>query len=271
MARFGKWEVYHKRILAGGIASTLYVKILGCVSLTAYNFFYHFKRAVKHIKFSTVLDAGCGKGDFTFYLAERFPQVHIEGWDLSDPNLHELGDNIKVCNRIRELSGLGNTEFHAKDLRLLDEKNKYDFIFSIHVLEHIENNKIVLKHFYNALKPNGHLHIQMPSNIEMKPFFPKYFFKELSEWEEEEHIGEVYTLDEMKNILENIGFKIIYTRTDGGFLQAFAWQLGEILISSKIFVLYGLFLPILKFLTYVGNLLTDDGKGSLVILAQKAD
>ncbi len=271
MVRFGKWEIYHKKVLESGRFGILYIKILGCVSLTAYNFFYHFKRAISRISFSTVLDAGCGKGDFTFYLAEKFPQAHITGWDLSDPNLHELGDNIPTCNRIREISGLKNTEFHAKDLRDLDAKDKYDFIFSIHVLEHIPNNQKVLENFYRALKPNGYLHIQMPSDIEMKPFFPKFLFRKLEEWSEEEHIGEVYSLSELTKKLEEMGFQILEARTDGGFLQAFAWQVGEILVSHRLTLLYGLFLPVLKVLTYLGNLLIDDGKGSLVILAQKIE
>ena len=269
MARFGKWEIYHKRIEEQGKWGQLYVKLFGCVSLSVYNFFFHFKRVIKRIRFSTVLDAGCGKGDFAFYLAEKFPQAHIAGWDLSDPNLHELGDNILICNRIRNLSGLTNTVFFARDLRDLREKNRYDFIFSIHVLEHIKNNKIVLRNFYQALKSNGHLHIQMPSKIGMKPYFPQSFLKNLFEWEEEEHVGEFYTLDELKRTLQEIGFYIVFARTDGGFLQSFAWQLGEVLILNQKTILYSLLLPLLKWMIYVGNTFFDNGKGNLIILAQK--
>jgi 2-polyprenyl-3-methyl-5-hydroxy-6-metoxy-1,4-benzoquinol methylase len=271
MVRFGKWSIYHKRIMEHGFFGRFYVKILGCVSLTAYNYYFFLKRAIEKIHFTTVLDAGCGKGDFTFYLAERFPNAKIVGWDSCNPDLHELRDNIIVCNKIRELANLKNTEFHTKDLVDLDQQQQYDFIFSIHVLEHIHNNRKVLENIYNALKNNGYLHLQMPSNVEMKPFFPKKWFKQLYEWEEKEHIGDVYTLSELKDLLEKTGFHVQSARTDGGFIQAFAWQLGEVLVSHRLFIPFAFLLPLLKMLTYIGNLLIDDGNGSLVFLAQKIE
>lgn len=269
MVRFGKWEIFHKRIEERGLLGRIYIKILGCVSLSAYNYFFHFKRAIKEINITKIFDAGCGKGDFTFYLAERFPNANIVGWDLSDPDLHDLGDNIKVCNKIRDLTGLKNTEFHEKDLRDLSDQNYYDFIFSIHVLEHIPQNQKVIENFFKALKPNGFLHIQIPSAVEMKPFFPESWFKNFQEWEEEEHIGKVYTLPEFKTLLEKVGFKVHTIRTDGGFLQSFSWQVGEVLVSRNMFLTFGVLVPLLKLLIYLGNLFFDDGNGSLVVLAQK--
>jgi ubiquinone/menaquinone biosynthesis C-methylase UbiE len=270
MVRFGKMEKYHPRFVEKGPLAKLYVQVFGCVSITAYNFLFFFKRDIKRLQFQKVLDAGCGKGDFTFYLAEKFPNVPIAAWDLSDPTMHDLGENISICKEIQKKEKINNINFYEKDLKELSETEKYDFIFCIHVLEHIPDNKIVLNNFFRALKEGGYLHLQMPSKNGMVPLFPKKYFRSYYEWEEIEHVGEHYYLEELVEILQETGFTVESSRTDGGFLQSVAWQVSEILITNNRIYLAALLMPFLKLLVYIGNLFFDNGKGSLVILAKKA-
>lgn len=269
MVRFGKMEKYHPRFVDKGYWAKLYIQIFGCASISAYNFFFHFKRAISGAKFQKILDAGCGKGDFTFYLAEKYPYVEIDAWDLSDPDMHDLGENIKICDEIQKQENINNIVFYEKDLKDLRAREEFDFIFCIHVLEHIPDNKVVLQNFYTALKQGGYLHVQMPSQNGMVPIFPKKYYKTFYEWEKVEHVGEHYTLEDLSAILKKLGFTVISSRTDGGFMQSTAWHISEVLISNNRVFLAGLVIPLLKFMVYVGNLFLDNGKGSLVVVARK--
>jgi trans-aconitate methyltransferase len=48
----------------------------------------HFKKALRHIpKISRAFDAGCGTGDFSFYLAEHFPSVAISAYDMNEETI----------------------------------------------------------------------------------------------------------------------------------------------------------------------------------------
>ena len=271
MARFGKMEKYHPRFKERGFLAKLYIQIFGCASISAYNFFFHFKRALKDLEFRHVLDAGCGKGDFAFYLAEGYPDISIDAWDLSDPNMHDLGENINICQEIQNNEEINNITFCDKDLKDLCDVEKYDLIFSIHVLEHIPNNKVVIENFYRALKRNGCLHVQMPSKNGFEPIFPEKYFKAYYKWENVEHTGEHYYLNELVDVLKKTGFIVELARTDGGFLQSLAWQLSQILFSNNRIVALALLVPFLKTLVFMGNTFFDNGKGNLVILAKKLD
>lgn len=268
MPRFGKWEIYHKEIVEAGSPAKLFVKIFGCSSYTAINFFNQMNLILPPGKnYSRILDAGCGKGDFTFYFAEKYPDSTIEGWDKSDEDMHNLGENIDVCNQIKEVSGLDNCRFEKKDLLEMSDSETYDLIFSIHVLEHIPNNEKVIRNFYKALKPDGLLHIQMPSNIEVQFYFLKKF-TDMDAWAEEEHIGEHYSLEELTQLLQKTGFKILKSKTDGHFLSKHLFDILETLRRRKLVLLYAPFILIAKGLNYLLRH-ADNGKGNLIILAQK--
>lgn len=264
MVRFGKWEIYHREVLDAGKLATLFIKIFGCSSYTAYNFFIQMKKMLPSQKFHNILDAGCGKGDFSFYFAEKYKNCHIDGWDKSVNDLH---DNINTCNRIKEISGLENCNFEKKDLIELQAKSYYDLIICIHVLEHIKDNKKIIENFYNALKPEGYLHIQMPSNINHRfNLLDKY--TDFSDWEEKEHIGHTYSLKELSTILKDMGFKIIKLRTDGNFLAKYLFEIAETLRRRKNYILFALYILISKFLSRILSNF-DNGRGNLIILAQK--
>ena len=79
MPRFGKMAVFHKDIRESGPLARLFVKIMGSPSFTAHNFYLHMKKMLPERSYNTILDAGCGKGDFTFYMAEKYPDSRVEG------------------------------------------------------------------------------------------------------------------------------------------------------------------------------------------------
>lgn len=266
MARFQRWAVYHKGVEEKGKLAKLYVKWIGGSTYTAHNFLIHLNKVLPAKHYQSILDAGCGKGDFTFYLADNYPDSRIEGWDKSDPELHELGDNIKVCRRIKAIGGYQNVDFFERDLHDLNAENAYDLILSIHVLEHIPDNELILEKFYRALRPGGILHIQLPGKND-HTFFLLEHFTHFYEWEEEEHIGRVYAMSELVLLLEQLGFQVLQKRTDGHFLSGFLFDLTET-CKRRCMPLYAILLPAARCINRMLGVF-DNKKGNLVLVAQK--
>lgn len=81
--------------------------------------------------FNRILDGGCGMGDFTFTLAEQWPESDITGVDVS----YEM---IKLCERTRKEKRLKNVNFQCADLFILPFRNcEFDLTVCLGVLPHI--------------------------------------------------------------------------------------------------------------------------------------
>lgn len=92
-----------------------------------------------------ILDVGCARGGMLDAL--RFAGFdHLTGIDLS----------IKCVNETRER---GHRAF-LSDLWNMQEK--YDLIIFSHVLEHVDNPKLLLRQAVNHLNPDGHIYVEVP-------------------------------------------------------------------------------------------------------------
>ena len=124
---------------------------------------WHIKRAVKK-HFSgrrkeplQALDAGMGFGQYSYYLARKFRCWDIKGVDVKE-------EQVADCNAFFTKIRLKNAAFATSDLTRLNEKEKYDFILSVDVMEHIEDDNQVFTNFYQAMKADGMLLISTPSD-----------------------------------------------------------------------------------------------------------
>ena len=78
-----------------------------------------------------ILDGGCGMGDFTFTLAEQWPESDITGVDVS----YEM---IRLCERTRKEKRLTNVNFQCADLFVLPFRDcEFDITVCLGVLPHI--------------------------------------------------------------------------------------------------------------------------------------
>ena len=178
----------------------------------------YFRNFLKNFSFSEALDAGCGPGLFTLYLAKRFPESLICGCNISR-------EEIEECKKEKLDRNITNVSFFQSDLLTLRDKGKYDFAFSIDVLEHIRGNRTVIKNIYNALRTNGIFYLAMPYEPGHKFLFPRNkHIQGYINWAKIEHIGDQYSLDEISNILEETGFKIITKKHTFGFFGKLAWE-----------------------------------------------
>ncbi len=102
-----------------------------------------------------ILDAGCGTGVSTDYLAYLNPGSEILAIDIS---LTALG----IAKKRLKLSGsdiLSKVHFEQQDLLKIDLGKKFDFINSVGVLHHLKDPKDGLRVLADLLKPGGIIHL----------------------------------------------------------------------------------------------------------------
>ena len=180
---------------------------------------WHMKNALR--KFSsqmpgeaTVLDAGSGFGQYSWRMCRM-----NNGWKIDAIDINN--DQIDDCTRFFAKSGLSDrVKFRTGDLTLLKSQDSYDLILSVDVMEHIEDDVLVFKNFYNALKDNGILLISTPSdkggsdahNSDDKSFI-------------DEHVRNGYSINDITEKLSMTGFsdiRAVYTYGKPGNLS---WRL----------------------------------------------
>ncbi len=98
-----------------------------------------------------MLDVGCGSGRIINTLAQRFPDSHFTGMDLSE-------EAIAAARAEAARNGLRNVAFVVRDLSNFDETavpEQYDFITTFDAVHDQAQPLNVLKGIHRALTPNG--------------------------------------------------------------------------------------------------------------------
>ncbi len=158
----------------------------------------------------SILDAGSGFGQYAYQFTKRYPDATVLGLDIEK-------EHIEDVSLFAEKSGLKNLYFEVADLTKLEYNSEFDLILTVDVMEHIEKDEELLKVFYNALKPQGHLVISTPS-IYRKHCDDGDFV--------DEHFRDGYAHDEMQDKCTRAGFKNINIQYGYGFWGDLSWRLG---------------------------------------------
>ena len=115
------------------------------------------KAGARHLRpGNTVLDLGCGAGNFTLRLLQEVPGLHCRLADLSQPMLD------RAAERIRQANAASVTTVQS-DLRALSlEDNSVDTILAGAVLHHLRDDAdwtSTFRKFARWLKPGGRLYV----------------------------------------------------------------------------------------------------------------
>ncbi|KIO28610.1 hypothetical protein M407DRAFT_6657 [Tulasnella calospora MUT 4182] len=94
----------------------------------------------------TILDAGCGSGQWVMEMAQKYPQAVVTGVDVKPIDLNDFGTSIP-----------SNCFFRNLDLEsdLSDLRNSFDVIHVRAVASQIVDFQRVVDQLFNALKPHG--------------------------------------------------------------------------------------------------------------------
>ncbi|MEC3906951.1 class I SAM-dependent methyltransferase [Tamlana sp. 2201CG12-4] len=104
----------------------------------------------------SLLDIGCGAGNYSLKMLGKIPDLHCTLVDLSKPMLDKAKERVstKTSNSVEIIQG---------DIREVDLKeNSFDIILAGAVLHHLRDDKdweTTFKKLYNLLKPGGCLMI----------------------------------------------------------------------------------------------------------------
>jgi SAM-dependent methyltransferase len=187
------------------------------------------------------LDAGSGFGQYSYYLARKFPNAGIKGIDVKE-------EQIEDCNAFfKQLSMDDRVHFEVGDLTRYSVKEKYNLILSVDVMEHIEEDVQVFKNFYQSLSDEGVLLISTPSDQGGSDVHDDH-----GESFIDEHVRDGYNINEIKEKLAKAGFKKVDAQYSYGKPGKISWRLSmkypiSLLNFSKIFFII---LPFYYLITY---------------------
>ncbi len=213
------------------------------------------EKGIKNKKIKKVLDAGSGIGIYSFWLSKKFKDSVVDGWEIDKTKL-------EFSKRFAKELNIKNINFIYGDVTKssLRNKNIYDLIVNIDVLEHIDNFEDVLKNFHKLLSKGGYLFIHTPQIDQ------KRIFKSLENWHHEGHVHEGFSPSELKKTLTKIGFENIWTRETFGFFGKLAWELNH-LILPKGFVILGIMYPFLYLISTLDMITKNkNGLGTAVLV-----
>ena len=110
--------------------------------------------AIPAVDARSVIDIGCGPGNSTQLLVERFPEASVRGLDSS-------GDMIEAARK-----RLPQVRFDQADIAGWSETGPFDVIFANAVFQWLPDHATLLPSLVDKLAPGGSLAIQMPDNLE---------------------------------------------------------------------------------------------------------
>lgn len=102
-----------------------------------------------------IIDIGCGPGNSTRVLKDRYPEAYILGVDNSE-------DMIASARKSHSDLDFEMCDV-SKDLNLLDKK--FDIVFSNACIQWIPDHPRLIKELLGLLNPQGILAVQIPNNF----------------------------------------------------------------------------------------------------------
>lgn len=130
-------------------------------------------------------EIGCGTGFVLSGIKEARPKLKISGSELCSAALPYVARRLEEVNLFQ------------MDARRIPFQEEFDVIGALDVLEHIEQDDIVLSSMYRAVRRGGGIIVAVPQH----PFL-------WSQFDEHSHHVRRYSSNELKAKIKNAGFKI---------------------------------------------------------------
>jgi len=139
-----------------------------------YFYFLTFLKKEKELKNKKLLDIGIGDGKFCIFLSKKF-------------NLETIG--VDISEKVVKLYNLKAKKLNLKSKAFLIQpdtkkfnfkKNYFDYVLCSHILEHLPDDKIIIKEIYRILKKDGKVYFNIPINekIDVPTHLRKYKIKD---------------------------------------------------------------------------------------------
>jgi ubiquinone/menaquinone biosynthesis C-methylase UbiE len=107
-------------------------------------------RLLPDLNGASILEVGCGRGDFSLWLGRRYPGASITGIDFSDAA-------IAVARGKLPETAQKNVCFAVDDAeKLTFPVASFDYVISCECLEHVPDPLAMASEIHRVLKPSGH-------------------------------------------------------------------------------------------------------------------
>ncbi|GGY60819.1 trans-aconitate 2-methyltransferase [Streptomyces omiyaensis] len=145
-----------------------------------------------------IADLGCGPGNVTALLADRWPDAHITGYDLSPEMLERAAKDWSGTT-----PGGGWLDFRPADAAHWTPAEPHDLIVSNAALQWVPNHPESLAAWIDGLRPGGTLAFQVPGNFTA----PSHAL-----------LGELCALPEWRTRLGGQGRRFVHILEPAGYL-----------------------------------------------------
>lgn len=102
-----------------------------------------------------IVDLGCGPGNKTSLLAQRWPAAQVTGLDSSP----------EMIAQAQRTEHLPNLDFDVVDAREWQPTEQVDLLFSNAMLQWVPEHREILASWLNALRVGASIAVQMPGNF----------------------------------------------------------------------------------------------------------
>jgi SAM-dependent methyltransferase len=99
-----------------------------------------------------LLEVGCGSGFVTSGIAKAFPTARLEATEYFEEGLIIARQRVPTCT------------FRRLDATQMAEDAIYDCLGSFDVIEHIDDDELVLSNFFRAIRRGGRLLLTVPQH-----------------------------------------------------------------------------------------------------------
>lgn len=163
---------------------------------------------LKNDKNKSVLDIGCGKGDFLINLHNK------TGWRCV---------GVDIVSADWTTANHKKIELHACDWKNMEFKMKFDCITAWHYLEHDYNPVTTIEKIYKILKPNGILIVEVPMYEGILQKLQKTTWQG---WHSPRHIS-LFSFKSWSYLFDSSNWEIIKHKKYGTLSAFTLWWLGH--------------------------------------------
>lgn len=110
---------------------------------------------------------GCGPAVTEFALAERYPSVSVDGYDVSAAVIE---DNAALAAE----RGLDNLRFAVDSLPDLDTDRTYDLVYCLATLYFVDDAEAAVRALYDRVSPGGRLVFNYPNEHTREAFDERF-------------------------------------------------------------------------------------------------
>lgn len=151
-------------------------------------------------RFSSLLEIGCGTGFVLEGIRGAYPDADIHGSEYFEEGLMYAKERIPSAT------------FTQLDATQMSDVECYDVIGAFDVIEHIEQDQLVLNNLSKAIKKGGSLIVSVPQH--------RWLWSEVDEYAC--HVRR-YTRSELIKKVQDAGLRVEYTTSFVSFLVPLMW------------------------------------------------